>query len=73
MFQSIEIITAEMKITPRIEYAGGERGWVGDSPRIDLDTTRIRGLGWAPSKTIPQCIVETLRFLQDNPYVEHRG
>jgi UDP-glucose 4-epimerase len=73
VFQSIEIITAEMKVSPRIEYAGGQRGWVGDSPRIDLDTARIRSHGWAPSKTIPQSIVETLQFLQGNPFVEHRG
>jgi UDP-glucose 4-epimerase len=70
---SIEVIKAAMRVTPRLEYTGGQRGWVGDSPRIDLDTTRIRELGWAPTKSIKESIVETLHFLQDNPYVEHRA
>jgi nucleoside-diphosphate-sugar epimerase len=46
---------------------------VGDSPKILLDTTRLRRLGWAPTKTIEESIVETLRFLMETPYVERRG
>jgi UDP-glucose 4-epimerase len=70
---SIEIITRSMGLSPRLEYAGGERGWVGDSPRIDLDTSRIRGLGWAPTRSIQDSIVETLQFLQANPFVDRAG
>jgi UDP-glucose 4-epimerase len=70
--QSIGIITKTMGVTPRIEYAGGERGWVGDSPRILLDTARICGLGWAPTKTIEESVVETLEFLVKNPFADRR-
>ena len=70
---SIAIITKTMGLTPRIEYAGGERGWPGDSPKILLDTTRIRGLGWAPTRSITESIVETLKFLADNPFTDKRG
>ena len=49
--ESIEVITKTMGLSPRIEYAGGERGWPGDSPKILLDTKRMRALGWAPTKT----------------------
>jgi UDP-glucose 4-epimerase len=70
---SIGIITRAMGVSPRLEYAGGERGWVGDSPRILLDTTRLRGLGWAPTKTIEESIVETLQFLEAHPYASQRG
>lgn len=69
---SVRIITRAMGLTPHIHYTGGDRGWVGDAPRILLDTARIRALGWAPTKTIEESIVETLRFLTENPYVEHR-
>ena len=62
-----------MGVAPRIEYAGGERGWPGDSPKILLDIARIQSLGWAPSRTIEESIVETLGFLADNPYTEKRG
>lgn len=67
--QSIAVITKAMGVSPRIEFAGGERGWPGDSPKILLDTKRIRSLGWSPTKSIEESIVETLRFLADNPYM----
>ena len=70
--QSIAIITRAMGVSPRISYTGGDRGWVGDAPRILLDTRRIQALGWAPTKTIEESILETLRFLNENPYVETR-
>jgi UDP-glucose 4-epimerase len=70
---SIAIITKTMGLTPAIEYAGGERGWPGDSPKILLDTARIRGLGWAPTKNIAESVVETLKFLAENPYTEKRA
>jgi UDP-glucose 4-epimerase len=71
--KSVGIIARTMKVTPRIEYTGGVRGWIGDSPRIELDTKRIEALGWKTSKTIEQSVVETLEFLIANPYVERRS
>jgi len=71
--QSIAIISRTLGISPRLEYTGGQRGWVGDSPRIELAIARIRALGWAPTKTIEESIVETLRFIAANPYTEHRA
>jgi UDP-glucose 4-epimerase len=70
---SIKVICRELGISPKIEYTGGERGWVGDAPKVWLDTKRIRGIGWAPTKTIEASIVDTLRFLQENPYCDRRG
>jgi UDP-glucose 4-epimerase len=70
---SIAIITRTMGLSPKIEYAGGERGWVGDSPRILLDTARIRALGWKPSKTIEESVVETLSFLKNHEFTDRRS
>jgi UDP-glucose 4-epimerase len=67
--QSIAIITRELGLSPALEYAGGKRGWAGDSPLIHLDCARIRALGWEPTLTIEQAIVRTLRWLQANPAV----
>jgi UDP-glucose 4-epimerase len=69
---SIRIICREMRVDPKLEYEGGIRGWVGDSPKILLETKRLRSLGWAPTRTIEQSIVETLRFLADNPHCDRR-
>ena len=31
------------------QFTGGERGWVGDVPRMLLSVDRIRALGWEPA------------------------
>ena len=69
---SIAIICRTMGVTPELVYGGGTRGWVGDSPRILLDTTKLRALGWKPRKSIEACVVETLQFLETNPYLAER-
>jgi UDP-glucose 4-epimerase len=66
---SIGWITGALGITPKLTYAGGERGWIGDSPFIFLDCARMRALGWAPKLTIQQGILRTLEYLRDNPWV----
>lgn len=71
--QSIAVITRTMGVTPQIVHGGGERGWVGDSPRILLDTARIRALGWAPTRTIEDSVIDTLRWLAEHPYAERRA
>ncbi len=66
---SIGWITGALGIAPRLTYAGGERGWIGDSPFILLDCTRIRRLGWAPKLSIQQGILRTLDYLRANPWL----
>lgn len=65
---SIGWITAHLGLTPKLTYAGGERGWVGDSPLVFLDCSRIRALGWAPRMNIREGIINTLEYLQANPW-----
>lgn len=61
---SIGWICAALGLAPRIEYGGGERGWVGDNPFIFLDTRKIRALGWLPSLSIQEGIQRTLDDLR---------
>lgn len=63
---SVGWITAHMGVKPRLDYSGGERGWVGDNPFIFLDTRKIRALGWAPKLSIRQGVVRTLEWLETN-------
>jgi UDP-glucose 4-epimerase len=67
--ESIGIICRELGIKPELRYSGGERGWVGDAPRILLDTKKIESLGWAPTKTIEESVLETIRFIEANPFL----
>jgi UDP-glucose 4-epimerase len=66
---SIGWIASHLGVSPQLSYAGGERGWVGDSPFIFLDCARMRALGWKPELTIRQGIIRTLEFLQQNSWV----
>jgi len=66
---SVGWITTELGFSPKLNYAGGERGWVGDSPLIYLDCTRIRSLGWKPKLSIREGIIRTVRFLSENRWL----
>jgi len=65
---SIATIAGHLGVEPELEYAGGTRGWLGDSPLIHLDCRRIRELGWRPTLTIPEGIRRTIDWLQENPW-----
>jgi UDP-glucose 4-epimerase len=67
--QSLGWICAELGVSPRREYSGGERGWIGDSPYIYLDCSRIRQLGWQPSIGIQEAVLRTLRYLCANDWL----
>jgi UDP-glucose 4-epimerase len=69
---SLGWIEAHLGLNPRRRYTGGERGWIGDSPFIFLDTAKIRSLGWRPTLTIRESVLRTLDYLKANPWVlEH--
>jgi UDP-glucose 4-epimerase len=69
---SLGWICGHLGLEPRRRYTGGDRGWIGDSPFIFLDTAKVRGLGWRPRLTIREGILRTLRYLQANPWVLER-
>jgi UDP-glucose 4-epimerase len=66
---SIGWISGRLGLNPQLRYAGGERGWIGDSPFIFLDCARIRSLGWKPELTIEQGIIRTVDYLKTNQWV----
>lgn len=66
---SIGWICETLSVAPRLEYTGGDRGWIGDNPFIFLDTRRIRGLGWQPKVDIREGVLKTVEFLRQNEWV----
>jgi UDP-glucose 4-epimerase len=66
---SVKTICDALDLHPALEYAGGDRGWIGDNPYIFLDTKKIVATGWKPRLTIKQGIVKTLRWLEANRWV----
>jgi len=69
---SIGWMTSHLGIRPALAYTGGERGWVGDSPFIFLDTARIRSLGWRARVSIREGVIRTLDYLRANPWLLDR-
>ena len=66
---SVRLICGALKLQPRLEYSGGERGWIGDNPFIFLDTKKIQAAGWQARLTIREGILRTVHWLQSNPWV----
>ena len=66
---SIGWICEELGVEPRLEYSGGDRGWIGDNPFILLDTKRIQALGWKPKFDIREGVLKTVHYLRANEWV----
>jgi UDP-glucose 4-epimerase len=65
-----DIVCEEMglrKVSYR--YAGGIRGWLGDSPFVHLDISKISQAGFRPLISIEEGIRRTVRYLVDNPWL----
>ena len=69
---SIGWICEELGLRPQLNFAGGERGWIGDNPFIFLDTAVVRSLGWKPKLSIKEGVIQTVRYLRDHPQLLER-
>ena len=67
--ESIGWICEELGVTPKLEYSGGDRGWIGDNPFIFLDTSKIRDLGCKPKYSIRDGVLKTIQYLKKNEWV----
>ena len=70
---SIGWICEALGLKPRLEYAGGDRGWIGDNPFIFLDTAKVQATGWAARLSIREGVLRTLRWLEANSWVLKRS
>lgn len=70
---SIRWMTEYLRVEPRLEFTGGERGWIGDNPFIFLDCAKIRRLGWQPKLTIREAVLRTVMYLEKNHWIVERS
>jgi len=66
---SIGWICEHLGVRPRMEYTGGDRGWVGDNPFIFLDCSKMRALGWEPRFSIRESVMKTVEYLVDHRWL----
>ena len=50
-------------------YSGGARGWLGDSPLVQLDISRLQRVGFVPEISIEEGIRRTVRYLLSHPWL----
>jgi UDP-glucose 4-epimerase len=50
-------------------FTGGPRGWIGDSPFVHLDVSRMQQCGFIPRVGIEEGIRRTSRYLLNNPWL----
>jgi UDP-glucose 4-epimerase len=72
VLESANWICERLGVTPRFEFTGGDRGWIGDNPHIHLDTAKLQSTGWRPRYSIREAIERTVDFLVAEPWVLER-
>jgi len=55
-----------MDATPKFEYTGTTRGWVGDVKLMLLDTSKIEKLGWKQEISFEESLKAYLKWLRSN-------
>jgi UDP-glucose 4-epimerase len=61
-----EIIVEEMGLSDvAFRFTGGDRGWVGDVPRMQLAVERMKALGWRPETSSAGSVRSAVRALLD--------
>jgi UDP-glucose 4-epimerase len=58
-----DIISDEMGSDPAYEFTGGDRGWVGDVPRMRLSIEKLSALGWEPEQSSDDAVRRATREL----------
>ncbi len=48
-------------------FTGGERGWVGDVPRMQLSVTKLKALGWQPDTGSRESVEVAVKAILGNP------
>lgn len=55
-----ETVVAHMAPGATIRYGTGNKGWVGDVPKFNYSTERLRRLGWTPKLTSDEALVRSV-------------
>lgn len=58
-----KIVCKKLKLNPEFKFTGEERGWKGDVPKMLLDISKIKKIGWKPkynSKDAIEITVENI-------------
>jgi len=57
------MVIEEMDLNSRIEYTGGDRGWVGDVPEFNYDLTKINQFGLVAKHTSDEAVRKSIQYI----------
>jgi len=58
-----DIVAEEMGLDPEYDCTGGDRGWVGDVPRMRLSIEKLAATGWTPQTSSEDAVRRAVREL----------
>lgn len=58
-----EIVLEETKAVQKIHFTGGDRGWIGDVPKVRYNTNKVQASGWQPMLNSEMAIRTTVKEL----------
>lgn len=58
-----DIVADEMGLDPDYEFTGGDRGWVGDVPKMRLSVEKLSALGFEPQQSSDEAVRDATRDL----------
>ena len=58
-----QMVIEEMGLNAKIEYTGGDRGWVGDVPEFSYNLDKIHGLGWKASYSSNEAVRKAIQYI----------
>lgn len=58
-----QMVIEEMGFNAKIEYTGGDRGWVGDVPEFNYNLDKIHKLGWEAKNTSNEAVRKAIRYI----------
>ena len=66
-----EIVCEEMGLkNTKFRFTGGERGWVGDVPKMQLSVDKIKGLRWKPQTGSAESVRIAIRTMLEEQKVQ---
>lgn len=60
-----------MDLDPEYSYTGGDRGWVGDVPKMRLSIEKLSSLGWELSLSSHEAVRRSVQELIAELTAEH--
>jgi len=67
-----DIMMDELKLNPKYKYTGGDRGWVGDVPVVDLSIDKAIKTGWEPKLDSERAIRRAVKELKEKSKVRRK-